>query len=208
MCVPQDGTPRTSSASRRFPCSGQGIAALMFPDLPGGRTDDTSQQRFERFRMKTFARIIFVVPALLAGALIHGGALAQDYQLKSLSIAHPFTRATPPGAKVAGAFMTIENRGKESDRLLGASSPVAGLVEIHEMAMDGGVMSMRAVKGIDVKPGEKVNLGPGGYHVMLEDLKRSLKQGEAIPLTLKFEKAGSIEIKVPVDAMGAGGHAP
>jgi copper(I)-binding protein len=157
--------------------------------------------------LNTFPRILRITLALLAGAVVAGGAIAQDYAVKGLAITHPFTRATPPGAKVAGAFMTIENQGKDADRLLGASSPVAGLVELHEMAMDGGVMTMRAVKGIDLKPGGKVALAPGGYHVMLEDLKQPLKQGDTIPLTLKFEKAGAIDIKVPVDAMGAGSHA-
>jgi periplasmic copper chaperone A len=80
-------------------------------------------------------------------------------------------------------------------------------VEIHEMAMEGGVMKMRAVKGIDLPPGVKVQLKPGGYHVMLESLKQPLKAGEVIPLTLTFEKAGSIDIKVGVEAMGAVGHA-
>ncbi len=150
-----------------------------------------------------FASLVFgVVLALFAG-----GAVAHDYALKALHIEHPFTRATPPGAEAAGAFLTIDNRGKDADRLVGASSPVAGQVEIHEMAMDGGVMKMRAVKGIDLPPGAKVQLKPGGYHVMLESLKQPLKAGETIPLTLTFEKAGSIDIKVGVEAMGAGAHA-
>ena len=115
--------------------------------------------------------------ALLAAALLCGTALAHDYQVKLLRVSNPFTRATPPGAKVAGAFMLIENQGKEADRLVSASSPVAGLVEIHEMAMEGGLMKMRAVKSIDLKPGATVELRPGGYHVMLEDLKQPLKEG-------------------------------
>ncbi len=76
--------------------------------------------------------------ALLAAAVLSGAALADDYRPRSLRVSNPFARATPPGAKVAGAFMSIENRGKEADRLVSISSPVAGLVEIHEMAMDGG----------------------------------------------------------------------
>jgi copper(I)-binding protein len=144
--------------------------------------------------------------AFLAVVLASGVALAHDYQVKSLRVSNPFSRATPPGAKVAGAFMSIENQGKEADRLVGASSPAAGIVEIHEMAMDGGVMTMRAVKGIDVKPGATVELRPGGYHVMLEDLKAPLKQGDQIPLVLNFEKAGALEIRVKVEAMGAGAH--
>ena len=144
--------------------------------------------------------------AVLAAVLVSGAALAHDYQVKSLRVSNPFARATPPGAKVAGAFMTIKNVGPDPDRLISVSSPVAGLVEIHEMAMDGGMMKMRAVKGIDVKPGATVELAPGGYHVMLEDLKQPLKLGEQIPVKLTFEKAGVLEIKVNVEAMGAAAH--
>jgi copper(I)-binding protein len=149
----------------------------------------------------------FVAFALLAATLCCGTALADDYHVKLLRVSNPFARATPPGAKVAGAFMSIENQGKEADRLISASSPIAGLVEIHEMAMDGGLMKMRAVKGIDLKPGATVELRPGGYHVMLEDLKQPLKQGEQVPVLLTFEKAGRVEIKVKVEPMGAAAHA-
>ena len=145
--------------------------------------------------------------AMLVAALASGTALADEYRAKTLRISNAFARATPPGAKVAGAFMSIENQGKETDRLVSASSPVAGLVEIHEMAMDGGLMKMRAVKGIDLKPGATVELRPGGYHVMLEDLKQPLKQGEQVPVLLTFEKAGTVEIKVKVEPMGAAAHA-
>ena len=145
--------------------------------------------------------------AMLAAAFASGTALADEYRAKTLRISNAFARATPPGAKVAGAFMSIENQGKEADRLVSATSPVAGLVEIHEMAMDGGLMKMRAVKGIDLKPGATVELRPGGYHVMLEDLKQPLKQGEQVPVLLIFEKAGTVEIKVKVEPMGAAAHA-
>jgi len=144
--------------------------------------------------------------ALLAGVFISGAAIADDYQVKSLRISNPFARATPPGAKVAGAFMTIRNQGTEADRLVSASSPIAGLVEIHEMAMEGGMMKMRALKGIDLKPGATVELQPGGYHVMLEDLKQPLKQGEQIPVKLTFERSGVVEVMVHVEAMGAAAH--
>ena len=143
---------------------------------------------------------------LLAAAFVCGTAVAHDFQLKSLVVSNPFSRATPPGAKIAGAFMSIENRGKEADRLVGVTSPVAGLVEIHEMAMDGAVMKMRAVSGIELKPGATLALKPGGYHMMLEDLKAPLKEGDEIPLRLTFEKAGTIDVSVKVEAMGASRH--
>src|SRR4029079_17234912 len=110
--------------------------------------------------------------AFLAAAVLSGTALADDYLAKTLRISNPFTRATPPGAKVAGAFLSIENQGKETDRLVSVSSPIAGLAQIHEMVVDGGLMKMRAVKGIDLKPGATVELRPGASHVMLETLKR------------------------------------
>jgi periplasmic copper chaperone A len=144
--------------------------------------------------------------AMLAVMFVSGGTYAQDYQIKALRITNSFARATPPGAKVAGAFMTIKNQGQEADRLISASSPIAGLVEIHEMAVEGGMMKMRAIKGIDVKPGATVELKPGGYHVMLEDLKQPLKLGDQVPVRLTFEKGGVVEIKVQVEAMGAAAH--
>ena len=152
------------------------------------------------------SRTIAISVALLAASLACGAVFAHDYQVKSLHVSNPFARATPPGAKVAGAFMSIENQGKEADRLVGVTSPAAGVVAIHEMAMNGGVMKMHAVQSIDIKPGETVELRPGGYHVMLEDLKQPLKQGDQIPLMLTFEKAGAVEIKVNVGAMGAAAH--
>ena len=99
--------------------------------------------------------------------------------------------------------MTIENKAKDVDRLVSASSPESGMVQIHEMKMDGGMMKMREITGLDLKPGATVELKPGGYHVMLMDLKQPLKQGESVPVTLSFEKAGTVEIKAAVGSMGA-----
>ena len=143
------------------------------------------------------------VSTFITFALAANVALAADFRLKSLDIKQPFARATPPGAKVAGVFMTIENKGKDADRLVSASSPVAGVVQIHEMKMDGGMMKMREINGLDIKPGATVELKPSGYHVMLMDLKQPLKQGDSVPLTLRFEKAGTVEIKAAVGSMGA-----
>jgi periplasmic copper chaperone A len=133
--------------------------------------------------------------ALLAAALVSASAVAHEYQLKTLAIDHPFTRATPPGGSVAGAFMAIANQGKDADRLVGVTSPAAAVVR------------MRPVQGIDLKAGATVQLKPGGFHVMLEGLKQPLKLGDEIPLTLRFEKAGSIDVMVQVEAMGATAHA-
>ena len=143
--------------------------------------------------------------AALAAA---GGASAHDYQLKMLHIDHPFARATPPGARSGGVFLSVENKGDSADRLLRVSTPVAGTAELHQMVLDGGVMRMRAIAGLDVKPGARVVLQPGGYHVMLTDLKRPLQAGDSFPLTLGFEKAGSIEVNVMVESMSAGAMHP
>jgi len=144
---------------------------------------------------------------LLACTFGAGAASAHEYALKSLKIDHPFARATPPGAKTGGVFVTVENTGSQSDRLMSVSSPVAGVAELHEMSVDAGVMRMRGVAALEVKPGETLQLKPGGYHVMLSELRQPLKVGDKFPLTLKFENAGTVEVSVWVEEMGAGGSA-
>ena len=143
---------------------------------------------------------IFAFAALCLAA---GSPAAHDYQLKALTIDHPFARATPPGAKSGGAFFSVDNAGTKPDRLVRATSPVAGTVELHQMAMEGGVMKMRSVTAVEVQPGGKLELKPGGYHVMLSDLKQPLNAGDKFPMTLTFEGAGTIEVSVEVEAMGA-----
>ena len=99
--------------------------------------------------------------------------------------------------------MKIENKGA-ADQLVSASSPVAGEVQLHEMAMDGNVMKMRQVKDIAVPAGGAVELKPGGLHLMFMNIKAPLTAGETVPVKLKFAKAGEVEVKMPVNAMGAG----
>jgi len=120
----------------------------------------------------------------------------------ALSIEKPWARATVPGAAVGGAFLTVRNEGAE-DRLVGATSPIAARTEMHAMTMDKDVMRMREVKGIEVPAKGSVELKPGGYHLMLIDLKQPLKQGEKVPLTLKFEKAGEIRVELAVESIAA-----
>ena len=111
-----------------------------------------------------------------------------------------WARATVQGQKATGAFMKLT--AKENTKLVGASSPAAGVVEIHEMKMDGGVMKMRAVSSLDLPAGKAVELKPGGYHVMLMDLKEPLKKESSVPVTLvvKDDKGveSKIELNVPV----------
>ncbi len=139
-------------------------------------------------------------------SLAHNDMKSPEYRIGQLKIEHPYARATAPGQKAAGGFMKIENKGG-ADQLIAASSPVAGEMQLHTMAMDGNVMKMREVKAIDVPANGSVELKPGGLHLMFMDIKSPLKAGEAVPVKLKFQKAGEVEIKVPVREMGAGsGH--
>jgi periplasmic copper chaperone A len=151
-------------------------------------------------------------PALLAATLaasLTAPAFAHEYKLGAMKIVHPWTRATPGGAKVAGGYLTLTNTGTAPDRLVGGSVVNAAGFEIHEMSMEGGVMKMRALpNGIEIKPGETVKFEPGGYHLMFTQLKKPQKKGEAVRGKLTFERAGSIEVEFKVDAMGSrgGGH--
>jgi copper(I)-binding protein len=124
----------------------------------------------------------------------------------SLELMTPWLRATPGGAKVAGGYLRITNTGTEPDHLIGASIPVAARGEVHEMLNDNGVMRMRPVEGgLEIKPGQTVELKPGGYHLMFEDLAGALKQGETVKGTVTFAKAGTVPITFAVESMGATG---
>ena len=148
-----------------------------------------------RFLAMCAAALAFTMPAL-----------AQETRLKDLHIDNPYARATAPQQPAGGAFVTIENKGKAADALIGANSPAARSVEIHTMAMEGNVMKMREVGRVEIKAGERIEMKAGdGYHLMLMGLKQPLKSGDSFPVTLVFEKAGKAEVKVTVrDA--AGGH--
>jgi copper(I)-binding protein len=131
-------------------------------------------------------------------------AVAQQFKANSIVIEQPVIRTTPAGAKIGGAYMTITNTGSEPDRLIGGVLPQAGRFEIHEMKMDGNVMQMREVQGgLEIKPGQKVELNPSGYHVMLKELREPLKQGDTLKGQLRFEKAGSVDIEYRVEGLGA-----
>ncbi len=144
---------------------------------------------------------------LLAAALVLAAlpAAAHDYKLGTLEIATPWTRATAPTARSGGGFMTITNKGTTADRLVAARSNASAKVEIHEMKMDGSVMRMRELEqGLEIPPGATVTLKPGGFHIMFMELKAPFAVNGKVPLTLVFEKAGSIDVEMKVEAMGAG----
>lgn len=132
---------------------------------------------------------LFLVPLAM---LLATPALAQ------VEVSGAWVRATVPGQMGTGAFMTLTSR--DGARIVGAASPVAGIVEIHEMKMEGGVMRMRAIDAIELPAGQPVEFKPGGYHVMLLDLKRPLTAGEKVPLSLQIETRERKIVTMPVEA--------
>jgi len=154
--------------------------------------------------MKTMLRGL--AGAALVACLLSAPVRADDVKAGDLTISQAWARATPGGAKIGGGYLTIENKGSAPDSLVGASSDVAGKVEVHEMTMVNGVMKMRPVeKGLAIEPGKTVKLAPGGYHLMMMELKSPLKQGEKVPVTLEFEKAGKVSVSLDVEGVGAQG---
>ena len=144
----------------------------------------------------------FLVGAF-AWALAASAAGAAEYKAGALQIREPWARATPKGANVAAGYMTIVNAGTQTDRLIGGSAAVAGRFEIHEMAINQGVMQMRPVTGgLEIKPGETVELKPSGLHAMWFDLKRPLAAGDRVKGTLVFQQAGTVEIEYLVVPIG------
>src|SRR3954452_25248248 len=131
-------------------------------------------------------------------------ASAEEVKVGDLVISQACSRATPGGAKIGGGYLTIQNKGSTPDRLLGGSADVADRVQIHEMAVNNGVMTMRPLdEGLAIEPGKTVKLAPGGHHLMLLDLKSPLKQGDRLPVTLEFEKAGKVKLSLEVQGLGA-----
>ncbi len=175
------------------------------------------QEDFIMIRLSFAAAISVAALALSSPAFAqhaHGAAQAQTPQpgpsvrVGALVIEAPWTRATPGGARVAGGYMRITNTGREPDRLTGGSFPLAGRFEVHEMATANGVMTMRELaRGLEIGPGQTVELKPGGFHVMFMDLREPVREGRPIKGTLVFEKAGTVEIEYRVAPIGARGHA-
>lgn len=142
--------------------------------------------------------------AFLALAVSISPAVANDFQAGSITINHPWSRATPPVAPVAGGYLTLTNDGDVADRLVSISSPLSERVEFHESAVSNGVASMRPVQnGIEIGAGETVELQPGETHIMFLKPARPLKEGERFAAELTFERAGTIEVEFVVQSMGA-----
>jgi copper(I)-binding protein len=141
--------------------------------------------------------------AFAAGLVVASAALAQPAQLE---VNNAWAGATPGKAENGVAFLTIQS--PTADRLVSASSPVAKKAELHTMSMQGMVMKMRPITGLDIPAGQPVTLKPGGEHIMLMGLDQPLHEGQSFPLTLDFEKAGPRTVTVNVEKAGARGPGP
>ncbi len=120
-----------------------------------------------------------------------------------VTVEQPWSRATPPGAKIGVGFLRLKNAGAAAERVVGASTPAAARVEMHVTTRDGDVMKMRQVESFDIPAGGSFELKPGGAHLMLMGLRRPLAKGERVPLTLKLQSGGTLEIELNVAALGA-----
>jgi copper(I)-binding protein len=146
---------------------------------------------------RTFAAVFLL--AIAAGA----PAVAHEITAGTLELSDLWARATPPGAPTAAGYLTITNNGSEADRLIAVATPSAAMGHIHRTAVTDGVMTMTPVDGIEIAPGERVTLAPGGLHIMFIGLKEPLTAGGMMAMTLTFEKAGTIETYLHVVAIGA-----
>jgi periplasmic copper chaperone A len=136
-------------------------------------------------------------------------AVAETYTTGSIEVSNPWMRATPRGADVAGAYMTVVNNGTEPDRLIGGSIAGVNRFEIHRMEMVGEVSKMRPVAdGLEIKPGQSVTLTPSSFHVMLMGLKQPFQEGQHVKGTVTFQKAGKLDVEFTVESIGATGPMP
>ena len=148
------------------------------------------------------------IGAILAAVTFAAPALAQDITIGSLSLTNLWARATPPKAPTGAGYLTIANTGSAPDTLVAVSTPVAETSELHIMEVKNGIMTMHPVEGgIKIPAGETVTLAPGGYHLMFITLKHDLKQGEELPVTLTFAKAGTVKAMLPIMPVGSRGPA-
>lgn len=160
---------------------------------------------------RTEDRVGFVIVAAALALFAVQPAFAHDYKIGTLEIEHPWARMTPAGAKVGGGYLTVENDGKEADRLVAATAEIAERVEIHEMSVKDGIMTMRMLPdGLEIPADGEVKLAPGGYHLMFMNLKQPLKEGESFKGSLTFARAGTVDVSFKVEGMagpkGEAGH--
>jgi copper(I)-binding protein len=151
-------------------------------------------------RVSCLAAVVFLVFG------IGGATQAQTPPANPIVVDQPWAPATPPGAKAGAAYLTVVNNGTTADRLLGATTPLADKVEFHKESEENGVSRMREVASVEVKPGAKVTFKPGEMHMMIVGLKHPLKEGQNLPLTLQFEKAGNVVVTASIGKVGAMEH--
>jgi periplasmic copper chaperone A len=133
-------------------------------------------------------------------------AMMQGVEIGALKITNAWAKAMLPGQPVGGGYLTLENAGAEADTLVSVTSDASPNVEVHEMKMEGDVMKMRALpEGLEIPAGGKVELKPGGFHLMFMSVPEPFKEGDVLKVTLKFEKAGEVEVALPVEAADAAG---
>lgn len=143
--------------------------------------------------------------ASMAIALWAAVTFAQATRISDITISHAWARATVPGMQSGGGYLVISNAGA-NDRLIAAQASVSEVVELHTMKMEGDMMKMQKVEAIEVPAGKTTELKPGGFHVMFINLKAPLKEGDTIPLRLKFEKAGDVALTMRVEALASSNH--
>jgi hypothetical protein len=151
-----------------------------------------------------YLHAVSALAMLSAQFALSAAARAADYDVGSIHISQPWSRATPKGAAAGAGYMTITNKGTAADRVNCVSSDASAQCQIHTMTMENGVMKMRPVEGgLEILPGQTVTLKPGGLHIMLLDLKHPLEAGGTVKATLKFDHAGTVDVEYPVAAIGA-----
>jgi copper(I)-binding protein len=161
----------------------------------------------DRIMITTVAALACVALAAAPTLGGHAGAASSAVvRAGDIEISGAFARATLPSAPVGGGFLTLTNPGPEDDRLVAVSSPAAGRVLLHQTKMDGNVMKMDELpEGVPLPAGETVRLSPGGEHMMFTGLKAPFVEGSMVPVTLTFEKAGTVEVELPVEGVAATG---
>lgn len=145
------------------------------------------------------------IAVIVLAALTASPAFAHSVKVGALALSDLWTRATPPKAPTGGGYLTITNNGTEADRLIAVASPLAEKGELHQMTVKDGVMTMRPVESVEIPPGGSVTLAPGGVHLMFVGPKEPFKAGGKLPVTLTFEKAGTIETFLHIRPIGAPG---
>ena len=183
------------------------------PDKPPKRMVETIRQHMaypraldNRKTIPMILRLAVIVFASTLSALSNAPwAGARVYESGPLIVSHPWARASAPTARNGAAYLKIEAGSGAKDRLVGARSPVAETVEVHETTVTDGIARMRRVPGVGIASDQPVDLAPGGMHIMLMGLKSPLKEGDSFPLVLTFEKAGDLTVEVVVEAPGAMG---